>query len=368
MKTKKKSILKNKSIYGYLVLLFAFVLIPIISNSIKPREYFSPLGNSEEQIAERNESAVAQLFGEFRVGMSDILFLKTERYLHLGIAYAPHKDTNVIILDKKSGENKVDEKKTHKHSHLPSTLLETEQGNELTTSTEEASFQVKVSDDFNNVLKVQQKEIKTESPLKEEHKEKGEEVTTIIRKPESDWRGFIGNLEREVKPYRDPSLPHILSPGTELLPWYRVITLSNPHNVRGYVVGSWWLLAEKTEKTNQEALKFVDEGIMNNPKAFQLYLMKGRVFIKIGNKEDALKNFHIAEELALNERPKDGTNDPRWSLDLEEDFLFALRYEVILLRDFGKTKQALALARKGLQLVKDDKPLLNLIRQLSRKK
>jgi len=45
------------------------------------------LGYSSEAQSSRNTSAVARLFGEFRTSMSDIMCLKTERYLHSGVGY-----------------------------------------------------------------------------------------------------------------------------------------------------------------------------------------------------------------------------------------------------------------------------------------
>src|SRR5690606_41174555 len=86
-------------------------------------------------------------------------------------------------------------------------------------------------------------------------------VNAVIRTANKDFRGFIGKMERQVKPWRDPSKPHQHTAGTELLPWYRLATYSDPHNVRNYMVGAWWLKSLKTPEQEAEALRFLEEGI-----------------------------------------------------------------------------------------------------------
>ena len=44
-----------------------------------------------------------------------------------------------------------------------------------------------------------------------------------------------------MKPWLDPSKHAGHSDGKEVLPWFRVMTLSDPHYVRAYAVGTWWL-------------------------------------------------------------------------------------------------------------------------------
>lgn len=393
--------LKSLSGIRILILGMTLILTPVILSKVNPRNYNGRVNLTESVLEERNTSAIAQMLGEFRVGMSDIMFLKTERYLHLGVAYAPHKDEGAIIVDKNKSaseniattdkgnekehhpENKSgaithnDEHESedhqghdheHEHSHLNQNLISDEL-KEGGNAPGRDIVHVEGSDeeyDINTAIKAQQSRIKTADAHGHEEHEHGE-TATIIREPQKDWRGFIGSLEREVKPWRDPTLPHLLSPGAELLPWYRLITLSNPHNIRGYVVGTYWLMVENTKDANEEAIKFINEGIKNNPDSFQLYLMRGRALLRQKDKSDALSDFTKSRKLGLKHRPAGGKTGDKWTDQQEEDFLFAVRYEIIMLRDAGKTDAAYDLAQKGIQYSPKDRSLGALLSQLSKK-
>ena len=187
----------------------SLALTPLFADFVNPAAYTG--GRSRDQAAaeKRNTSAVALMFGEMRTTMSDMLFLKTERYLHGGVAYEPHLT--------------VDEM-------------------------EEAG--------------------KEEGPVHHG-------VSTLIRDQESDFRGIVGELQRQVHPWEDPSLGHTHTEGTELLPWYRVMTLADPHNIRGYTVGGHWL----KDRDPQEAIRFLEEGIEKNPEAFQIYSKLASVYL-----------------------------------------------------------------------------------------
>jgi hypothetical protein len=67
---------------------------------------------TEEALENRNKSSIARLFGEFRASMSDIMFVKTERYLHSGIGYEKHLDYN------KMAESGVIENEGDSHDQL----------------------------------------------------------------------------------------------------------------------------------------------------------------------------------------------------------------------------------------------------------
>ena len=253
-----------------------------------------------------NESAFAVILGELRASAADLMWVKTERYLHNGVAFAPHVDADALA---RTGEVAH----THGHGH---------------------------SDHDHD----------HEAPL--------------IPPPERDWRGFIGTLHRRVHPWQDVNEPHAHAPGDQLLPWYRLLTLSNPRHWRGYMIGAWWLSRPGEEGGSlAEAEAFIDEGIRNNPEVFQLHLMRGRILLAADRPAEAVESFDRAAELGWAARP--AGESPRWGDSEEEDFAAALRYSVLVpwrrLDDPDAARRALA---RALQRLPDDTPLRNLEREL----
>lgn len=281
-----------------------FLLSPLLVAPVRPSEYEGGRSRSEAAERARNSGAVARLLGEMRTSMSDILFIKTERYLHMGVAYQSHGSGNV----------EMDPEDAHVG------------------------------------------------------------VDTLVLDPDSDFRGFIGHLERRIKPWRDPSLPHLHSDGRELLPWYRLMTLSDPHYIRGYLIGSWWLNRESPA----EALNFIAEGVRNNPDAFQLHLMKGQILRGMADRQEdveegdalrrrALNAFVEGYELVLNQRPpgEDMPDLAWWTEYVENDAHAVVQMAVLLEARAGDPAVALERARRALEVLPGDGVLERQVRLLS---
>jgi hypothetical protein len=247
----------------------------------------------------RNSGAFAIILGDFRTSLGDLIFIKTERYLDSGIAYMPHIDAAEMAksgeIHQTSSEGKQDKGETKKPAHP----------DENRTGTASAA-------------------------AGGDHEEN---VPTIIKSANSDFRGFIGNLEREVKPWQDPSIPHQHTGGTQLLPWYRLATLSDPRNVRNYMIGAWWLKTIHTDQETNEALKFLNEGIVNNPEAYQLYLMRGYVEMQMENRAVALQDFEKSAELVKKHRPAGGELTKEWDINDEEQGQAAISMAAGIIRD-----------------------------------
>jgi hypothetical protein len=277
--------------------------------------------DSPDAQRKRNSSSVAVILGEFRANLSDLLFMKTERYLDSGIAYLPHIDSDSIATS-----GKIDGTETTGTGAAPLTAADTTQAlmDRLATSKMQESASGQAC---------------AEHGEHHDHDHEGI-VETIIRTPERDFRGFIGNLERNVKPWRDPRLPHQHTGGTELLPWYRLATLANPNNVRAYMIGAWWLKTVHTREQRLEALKFLDEGIRNNPRAFQLHLMRGYVLRQLEKEVEALFAFRKAASLVILDRPPDGEPGPDWTVYMEDDAVAACTMSVLMERDLNGTEPA----------------------------
>ncbi len=287
----------------YISIAVALFVLPFLTQLVDPSSYQGGRSRSHTLRSERNSSALARMLGEFRTSMGDILFLKTERYLHNGVAYSLHLNEN-----------------------------------ELANASDNAG----ATDDS--------------------------EAESIIPSEEKDFRGFVGDLHRAVKPYQDADVPHAHTDGAELLPWYRVMTLADPYNVRAYSVGAWWLKSKNPE----EGMKFIEEGIEKNPDAFQLYLMKGKLLeyesLQLrgqGTETEHLKELEVeakevfrqAADLAAEQRPPGWTEEKEnnfWYYYIEEDARAAMRFCVIYESRYGDKSEASKLANKYLSVLGSD--------------
>jgi len=322
----------NKLGITILLICLAVVLIPVFTLRIDPREYEG--GRSRDAVARstRNASSIAVLFGELRTSMSDMMFIKTERYLHSGVAYVPHHDEQLLSVEDMGDE--VDHHQAdvqphhhthshgHSHSHDHPHVHHTHDGDHAGTP-------------------------------------------TLIPTRDQDYRGFIGRLHRQVKPWRDPTKAHIHTDGTELLPWFRVMTVTDPHYAMGYTLGSWWV----AQYDRDMALDFIEEGIRHNPNAFQIRMARGFILWRTFRQEredmqmldQVIQDFRDAARLGIAQRPDpaDGPPEeqPGWSWFQEQDLWAACQMRVLLEREFGDPERARELAAEYLEIFPDNKVL-----------
>jgi len=289
-----------------IVLLLGFLawLSPGVHAMMQRRSDAMPMSSAGE-LARRNSSPFAMILGEFRASVSDFMFMKTERYLDSGIAYQPHINVQGMASEKAREASNLANNSTASSAH----------------------------DDHDH-----------------------EHPATLIRTQQGDFRGFLGNLEREVKPYRDPRLGHRHTSGEELLPWYRLMTLANPHQVRAYLIGAMWL---SQQDKNDEAIAFLKEGIQNNPahpNLFQLYLSLTTSYVRYHWDEKkcpdwpklALDAAQKGATQGLQERkkylgmsPADLSKMPaQWQTDQEEDLQMCMHYVSILQHNAGNDAAA----------------------------
>jgi tetratricopeptide (TPR) repeat protein len=311
----------------------SFVALPLLAFRLKPNDYAGGRSRDAGASAARNTSAIAMMFGEFRTAMSDIMYIKTERYLHSGVAYAPHMDNETLTT--------VGTIKDIDTEHA-------EASTKIKTVVEEGSAGA---------------------------------AATLIPTSQNDWRGFVGYLQRKVKPWRDPSEPHVLTDGREMLPWFRVMTMSDPHYARGYAVGAWWLKRRNLDA----AIAFAREGITNNPSAFEIYYTLGELIMERGNNaknarsatadDDARKQFVMAKDVfragaehAIEQRPRGRADDPKnksgWDENRESDALGVLRMAVLTEKEFGDARNAAAMARRYLEKLGSDAVLEQMLKTL----
>lgn len=295
-----------------LLLTGAALLRPVVLPS---RQFESMSQISEADREAVNTTPFAQILGEVRATAADLMWIKTERYLHRGVAYTPHIDADAMAHQGEVAVKVHEPQPEHDHGHAV------------------------------------------------EH----DDERTLIPEAEHDYRGFIGTLQRAIEPWQGPDQPHAHEAGAELLPWYRLLTLSDPHHWRGYVIGSWWLLQEgrKNPAALGEAEDFITEGIANNPECFQLPLMQCRIRMERNAYEAALLSARQAVKAGLKKRPAAGNTTAAWLDADEEDFRAAVRYIPMLeWRKLNRPAAARLSIEAALALLPNDAPLKNMLNAL----
>ena len=85
-------------------LLGLYAFSPLVSQRLDP-SYAGGRSRDVEARAVRNTSAVGLMLGEFRTSMSDIMFIKTERYLHGGRGYKPHHEKQLMTVKRRDAQH-----------------------------------------------------------------------------------------------------------------------------------------------------------------------------------------------------------------------------------------------------------------------
>ena len=193
---------------GTVAVLFVLGMGGILTDHVLP-QLADPGGLTGAQQERMEKVASASLFGQFRTSMADYLWLKADKYMHRGVELRGM----------------------------------TEQEKQLASTD-------KVGSNPND-------------PMKIVHREE----TTVVPSKANDWRGHIGDIEREVTPYMDMS-NHGHADGREALPLFRLMTWSNPHFVKGYIVGAAYI--DVDQKHTDKAIDFLKEGETNNPQSIEI--------------------------------------------------------------------------------------------------
>ena len=333
---------------GGITLLF-FAFSPLVWSRLNPQNYEGGRSRNVGDQHERNTSSIAVMLGEFRTGLSDVLFLKTERYLHGGAAYAPHDEYDALSVE--STQSDID--------FHPSELDEDP----------EATGHNHDHGDHEDHAGTCEHDDHADHAGRDEH----HFTRTMIPAPKQDYRGIIGALQREVKPWRDPSEDHFLTDGSQLLPWFKVMTVSDPHFVRGYTAGGYWL----SKQSRKEAINFLKQGVLNNPKAFQIHLVLSQIYLKeaksLGaehSQSKAQEFYQLARGSALQaaeiaaERwtPSQQDGNATWGYYDQNDALACFYQAVLTEQQYGSPEKPSKLAQKYLSLVGTNAVLERLVK------
>ncbi|WFB37690.1 hypothetical protein P3T73_07945 [Kiritimatiellota bacterium B12222] len=341
----------------YIKVLGLWLLVALISPQVKPRRYEGGLSKNIQAKEEMNHSALGIVLGEFRTSLSDMFYMQTENFLHYGVAFVPHEhekhsEASEMVsewteVDDEAGEDEHAMHEGHDHEHI-------------------------VDHD---------EDVHGEGHEGHEGHGHEHEELTVIPSAEHDFRAWVGEMHRAIKPWQAPGEAHRVASDAEVVPLFRMMTLADPHYVKGYQVGAYWIQQLDAEA----ASKFLAEGLQNNPDSFELYLMRGMLHLKqarsLGEKgqinEDnveqravllkAKADFQKSAALMLQVRPAqeivDDEDQILWSEVQETDAMAATHLSVLLEQRVGDPEQAKRLAKEYSAAMPDHKKLTKLLQE-----
>lgn len=252
----------------------------------------------QNDLSVHEQSATASLMGQFRTSVSAWLWLRTDLYLHNGTEMRPLSES-----EKQSG-----------------------------VSVEGAA------DDGNE-------------QLTEEN-----EITTVPPK-DRDFRGFFGDVEREVASYRDMH-HHDHNEPLQALPLFRLMTWLDPQFVQGWTTGAMVMARNRNPEGTRLAVQFLREGWAANPDSFELPSMIGyTIYTRHGALSDAIGYLEDARTLAIKAKDVIVTEEAK------DVVLNNYRWLAMCYRDSGKPEQERRTIAEGLTIFKDDPVLIRLIRR-----
>ncbi|MBN2309018.1 MAG: hypothetical protein JXR94_08615 [Candidatus Hydrogenedentes bacterium] len=173
---------------------------------------------------------------------------------------------------------------------------------------------------------------------------------SLIPGEDRDWRGILGELDRNIEPWRAGHPQH--SDPQELIPWYQVLVKFNPHYVHAYTNGAFFMsdFAQQPEMGRD----FLLAGAEKNPWSFEIESMLGRIYFDYFKEyENAAAALAKAVELAKDERRALAQREEEFD-DLQrqvlcEAYLFLARSQT----ELGRLDEAIAVCDEGMKALPD---------------
>ena len=103
----------------------------------------------------------------------------------------------------------------------------------------------------------------------------------------------------------------------EVLPWFYTEVMFNPHDIRGYVLGGYWL---GRIGRYEESLKFLKEGQMNNPDSAQISTSIAKLYYRNNRYENAIFYLERSRVLWLKAAPPNLVTNQYMESDRLETF------------------------------------------------
>ncbi len=164
---------------------------------------------------------------------------------------------------------------------------------------------------------------------------------------------FFRKLEEEISPN---SHVHVKDMDIqEIMPWLRLATKADPHNVQAYLVAAFWLRTGINRPDH--ALKILKEAQWNNPMNARIQFAKARIYISQKELSRARSALDAAVAFMEKEKDKSGVEDKRFKARI-------LSYRAILHEIAGNNRQAARDFGKVLALFPNRKHLKDRIEAL----
>ena len=109
---------------------------------------------------------------------------------------------------------------------------------------------------------------------------------------------LFSRVHRLVKVTEDAHLAP--SQEKEVLPWFYTEVMFDPHDIRGYVLGGYWL---ESMGRYEESLKFLKEGEKNNPDSAQVLTSIAKLYYRNNRYENAVSCLERSRVLWLKAAP-----------------------------------------------------------------
>ncbi len=200
-----------------------------------PNHLIQPSSEGANEVYE--EKPTTSIVGEFRTSVASYLYGKAHEYMHGGVVFRAATDTEV-----------ANGRRTASHG----------------------------------------------DSLEAHH---GSQETTVIPEQEFDPRSVWGELDRGTQPWMDIR-QHGHRDLSEALPLFRMMTWADPHFIEGYDMGSYLVFSSAKNKRVDRAMKFLEEGIANNPESYRLHKSYGHYALTI-TKQNELALKHLEKAVSI---------------------------------------------------------------------
>lgn len=160
----------------------------------------------------------------------------------------------------------------------------------------------------------------------------------VIPSAQRDFRGFIGDLERQVKPYLSNDGQEFSKDPEQTVPFYRLMTWSDPHFIQGYTVGATFIA--KAGKYADRGIEFLLEGERANPESFEIQTELGHFYL-VYKKSPSAAIPHLLQSIQL-APPYDKQSEGE-----QESFLDAYHWLVLACVKAEQPEQAVRFAKEG---------------------
>lgn len=252
-------------------------------DEVRPKGRYSGLEAHET-------SAGASLLGQFRTSVSGWLWVRTDLYLHNGVAMRPLSEREL-----EAGRVGVGSKDN------------------------------------------------TDGALHDDSK-----IVTVIPSAERDFRGVFGDIHRATAAYKDMT-NHGHNEPYSALPLFRLMTWIDPHFINGWTVGAAVLAMRRDEEGYRRALEFLEEGLEKNPDSIAILNQMG--FTYVARMHDLRKGMPVFERAI---RTGETLGLARLSEDDRDGLQQAYRWLALVYRDRGMLERMYPLVNQGLALFPED--------------